>query len=601
MSGVPLWEQRFRAPATSLPRWARLAPDRAVVAANGDGVWQVYAVDLASGRRREVSEHPLGTREGVPTLDGSGVLFWEDETGDEAGRWLVQPFAGGPAGPFLPDVPAGWSEGLAQAAGVTAVAVGHDDGFIVYVSEEGGQARAIAASERWLGLGAEGAGAAAGLSADGRLLALQHAEHGDVSRPALRVLDSRSGAVAGERGDGSGAVRAAAWSPIAGDLRLAVGHEPADRLAVALWDLADGTWAELGTDLPGDVEALDWWPDGRALLLRHTLSGRSELWRAEPATGGLTRVPTPAGTVDEARVRPDGAVWLLHTDGERAPRVLVDRVGEPLPFHAPAPPGRPFREWRFPNDRGETVEGWIVEPEGPGPHPVLVYVHGGPNWLYEDRYLPDVQALVDAGFLVGLPNYRGSTGYGRAWRESLLGDPGGKDVDDVTAGLRDLLRRPDTDASRTVVAGWSWGGFITLMQLGRNPDLWTAGMAGVPVGDFVLCYRDAAPALKEWDRAIFGGSPDELPEAYRRASPITYADAVRAPVLLVIGEQDSRCPLAQALAYVDRLAARGAEHEVYRFAGGHGSYDTDEVVRQQRLILDFLARTAGTAPPDGGS
>ena len=118
-----------------------------------------------------------------------------------------------------------------------------------------------------------------------------------------------------------------------------------------------------------------------------------------------------------------------------------------------------------------------------------------------------------------MPNYRGSTGYGRAWRDALTGDVGFTDVDDVTAGLRDLLRRPDVDPSRTVVGGWSWGGYITLMQLGRNPDLWTAGVAGVPVADYELAYRDEAPSLQAMDRALFGGSPEEQPERYERGEP----------------------------------------------------------------------------------
>jgi dipeptidyl aminopeptidase/acylaminoacyl peptidase len=220
----------------------------------------------------------------------------------------------------------------------------------------------------------------------------------------------------------------------------------------------------------------------------------------------------------------------------------------------------------------------------------MVFVHGGPHWLYDDHYMPEVQAYVDAGFLVAMPNYRGSTGYGRAWRDALTGDPGFTDVDDVTAGLTDVLRRPDVDPGRVVIAGWSWGGYITLMQLGRNPELWTAGVAGIPVGDYVMAYRDEAPSLQAMDRALFGGTPEEKPALYERGNPITYANNVVAPVIFIIGENDSRCPLAQALAYVDRLDAKGSPHEVYRFTTGHGSAVADEDVRQIRAILDFLHR-----------
>jgi dipeptidyl aminopeptidase/acylaminoacyl peptidase len=227
----------------------------------------------------------------------------------------------------------------------------------------------------------------------------------------------------------------------------------------------------------------------------------------------------------------------------------------------------------------------------------MVFVHGGPHWLYEDRYMPEVQAYVDAGFLVAMPNYRGSTGYGRAWRDALTGDVGFADVDDVTAGLVDVLRRDDVDPTRTVVAGWSWGGYITLMQLGRNPDLWTAGMAGVPVGDYAMAYRDEAPSLQAMDRALFGGEPEANPEAFRKADPMTYAERVRAPVMFVVGEHDSRCPPDQALAYVDVMKRRGVDHELYLFSTGHGSHESDEEVRQHRAIDAFLReRVPGLRP-----
>jgi dipeptidyl aminopeptidase/acylaminoacyl peptidase len=105
-----------------------------------------------------------------------------------------------------------------------------------------------------------------------------------------------------------------------------------------------------------------------------------------------------------------------------------------------------------------------------------------------------------------------------------------------------------------------------------------------------MAYRDEAPALQAMDRALFGGTPEDKPELYRRSNPITYADAVAAPVLFLIGENDSRCPLDQALAYVDRIATGGKRHEVYRYTTGHGSLDTDEDVRQIRTILRFLLR-----------
>jgi dienelactone hydrolase len=590
MNDMPVWERRVRAPKMTLPLWSPAAPDRCVYETNASGIWQVHTWDVATGETRQVSDHPVGVLQGYATIDADGVLFWQEDTGDETGRWLMQAFEGGGSEPFLEGVPVGWSEGISQAPGIVAAGISTDDGaFEIYVSVEGAPATRIARSMAWTGVGIE-APDIEGLSADGTLLALQHAEHGDITHPSLRIVDPRSGSVVAERGDGTSAVLAAAWSPVAGDQRLAVGHEPEDRERIALWDLGTGEWRDLPIDLRGDVRALHWYPDATALLVVQRLDGRDALHLVDVVTGVSSPIETPPGTIQGARVRPDGAVWFTHTDGVRRVRVLDDRGQEPIAVDEPAPPGRPFVDWHYRNDHGQEVHGWIVEPEGEGPHPVMVFVHGGPHWLYEDQYMPEVQAYVDAGFLVAMPNYRGSTGYGRAWRDALTGDPGFTDVDDVTAGLRDLLVRADVDGSRAVIAGWSWGGYITLMELGRYPDLWCAGMAGVPVGDYVQAYEQEAPSLQAMDRALFGGAPDEKPDLYRRANPITYVDAVRAPVLIVIGENDSRCPLGQALAYVDRVAAAGTPHEVYRYATGHGSLDVEEEVRQLRAILAFLHR-----------
>jgi dipeptidyl aminopeptidase/acylaminoacyl peptidase len=430
----------------------------------------------------------------------------------------------------------------------------------------------------------------AALSADGALLALEHADHGDLLHPGLRVLETRTGTVVGERLDDGLALVATAWSPAPGDHRLAVAHERGDRLRPALWDLDDDSWGDLSLDLPGDVRVLDWWPDASALLLHHAFEGRHELLRHDLATSGTSRIVTPPGVIDDARVRPDGSVWFTHSDGERHRRVLDDAGNEVLaPDAEPAPPGRPFESWRFTNRHGHEVHGFLVRPEGEGPFPVLMDVHGGPTWLYEDRYMPEVQAYVDLGFLVAIVNYRGSTGYGKTWRDALTGDVGFADVDDVTDGLRALVDLGLADADRAVCSGWSWGGYITLMQMGREPELWRAGMAGVPVGDYVRAYAEEAPSLQAMDRALMGGSPEEVPERYERGNPITYVERVAAPILFVIGENDSRCPVGQALAYVERMAVLAKPHQTYLFSTGHGSHETDEEVRQQHVIMDFLA------------
>jgi len=593
MSEMPLWERRLRAPKMTLPTWSPTAPDRCVYETNVSGIWQVHTWDVATGETRQVSDHPVGVLEGYASIDGAGVVFWQEDTGDETGRWLQQAFEGGGNEPFLSGVPIAWHEGLAQAPGIVAAGLSTDDGaFSIYVSADGEPAKEIARSTAWMAIGVETSGDVAGLSADGTLLAIQHAEHGNITRPSLRIVDPRTGSLVAERGDGTSAVLAGTWSPVAGDQRLAVGHEPDDRERIAIWDLASGAWRDLDIDLPGDIRALHWFPDASALLVAHRLDGRDTLHRVDAVTGAATTIDTPPGTIDNARVRPDGEVWYRLQHGEQPGVVFQAGREEPiLVAPRPAPPGRPFVPWTFANENGDRVQGWLVEPDGPKPWPTLFLIHGGPTSVDLDRWSPEVQAYVDAGFAVAQLNYRGSIGFGAAWRDALIGNIGWPEVADIVSGHDDLLAKGIADPARSVIAGWSWGGYLTLLMHGMHPERFISGVAGVPVADYESAYQDESPLLQAYDRALFGGDPADAGDLLHERSPLTYVDRVQAPLLILAGEHDSRCPLPQILNYVERLKARQHPHELYLFGTGHSSFDVSERIRQLGVVLDFLAQT----------
>jgi len=589
------WEQRFRAPVSFLPEWSPHAPDRVVFASNQSGVWQVHAWDAATGTRRQVTDHSVGVIDGTPTLDGQRVIWFQDESGDESGHWLVQAFGGGETRALLAGIPHGWSEGLAQAPDIVAAGLSDRDGFAVYVSLDGGGAREVYRSSASVRLGSvdEGGFLQGALSADGSLLCLEHAEHGDLIHPALRVIDPRSGATVGEQLDEGKSLLAKCWSPVAGDQRLAFDHERDGEERPGLWDLATGERHDLRVELEGAVFVHDWWPDASAMLLANRFEGRDRLFRYEVGTGELHPLPTELGVILKARVRPDGRVWLTHEQGHRQRLLLDDTGAEVIALDGErAPAGRPYQSWNFVNPHGQQVNGFFVTPDDSnGSFPVIMFVHGGPTSLDLDRWQPEVQAYVDAGFAVGLVNYRGSIGYGREWRDTLIGNIGGPELEDVNAGLQDLVDRGIADPTRAVIAGWSWGGYVTLLELGKHPDLWACGMAGVPVADYEDGYEELSPLLQAYDRALLGGAePKDVPDLMRDRNPINFADDVRAPVLFVIGRNDSRCPYRQAMRYVKKLEARGHPHEVYVFETGHGSFDVDERVRQVAMIRDFLAR-----------
>jgi dienelactone hydrolase len=589
---MPVWERRLRAAISFLPEWSPHAPDRCVYASNEAGVWQLHTWEPTSGNRRQVTESVVGVVDGTPTLDGEGALWFDDQTGDESGRWIVQPFAGGETREFLEGIPYGWSEGLAQAPGIVAVGISDRDGFAVHISLEGAPATELCRSSDAIRIGGadERGFFRAGLSADGMLLCLE--EGADLIHAALRVIDPRTGATVGEQLDTGMTLVSRCWSPVPGDQRLAIEHERDGDARPALWDLASGERRDLQLELAGDVRVQDWWPDGSALLLKQLVDGRHRLLRYDLATGELRDLGTEPGMIAGARVRPDGEVWYLHEQGHRPRRVLSDSGKELLPLRRePNLAARPYESWEFTNPHGRRVHGFFITPDDSGgPFPVMMFVHGGPTALDMDRWQPELHAYVDAGFVVGLVNYRGSTGYGREWRDSLIGNIGGPELEDVNAGLSDLVERGLADPQRAVIAGYSWGGYVTLLELGKHSELWVCGIAGVPVGDYEAGYEDLSPLLQAYDRALLGAAPDDVPDLMRQRNPINFADNVRAPVFFLIGENDSRCPYRQAMSYVQKLAARGHPHEVYVFPTGHSPFDVDERVRQVGKVLDFLAR-----------
>jgi dipeptidyl aminopeptidase/acylaminoacyl peptidase len=579
----------------AFPHWSRRAPDRLVFTSDAEGSSQVYVWDRVTGERRRLSDEPVGVDSATVSGDGSDAVWFSDPTGDESGRWIAVPFEGGEPRDVLPGAPIGWPEGLAVGRELALGVIADRDGFAAYVSERGGPVREVFRDVDQISFSAtdfhvDGIDRV-GLSADERLACLEIAQDGDNIHRALLVLDPRTGTVVGRLADGPGfGLGAFAWSPVPGDPRLLVGHELVDLARPAIWNPVSGERTELRVDLPGEAIPVDWWPDASAILIDHLFRGRDHLYRYDLGTGALTEILHPPGEILGAGVRPDGEVWLQVTSGERASRIVNDRGEEVLPTPPGVREGRPYREWLFRNPAGETIHGWLVTPDGPGPFPTYLKVHGGPNWLYLDTWWPDVQMLVDEGYAVAMVNYRGSIGYGRAFRDHIIENIGFPEVEDLVAGLDDLIARGIADPDRAVVGGWSWGGYLTLLAVGTHPERFVAGVAGVPVGDYMGSYDDSAPGLQAYDRSLLGGVVHDLPEFVAERSPITYVDRVKAPVLVLVGEHDSRCVPAQVHAYVDALRDAGGDVEVYSYDTGHSSFVLDEEVREWRTVLEFLRR-----------
>ncbi|MDQ1009402.1 dipeptidyl aminopeptidase/acylaminoacyl peptidase [Streptomyces sp. V4I23] len=599
MPGMPDWEKRFRAPRVSLPDWAEDAPDRSLFVSNATGTYELYAWDRATGTQRQVTDRPNGTTDGVLTPDGEAVWWFSDTDGDEFGVWMRQPFGGGEDVPAAPGLEPSYPAGLAIGRDGTAV-IGRstdEDGSTVHVVQPGTEPVEIYRHRESAGVG--------DLSHDGTLLAIEHTEHGDAMHSALRVLKLDGEVVAElddtENGTAELGLEVLGFAPVDGDTRLLVGHQRRGRWEPMIWDVMTGEQTGLAIDLPGDVNA-EWYPDGSALLVAHDFEARGELWRYDLAAHELTRIETPAGSVSGATARPDRTVEYLWSSAARAPQVRSTKGGVVLdPPGMKAPSSVPVED-AWVEGPGGRIHALVQKPAGAsGPLPTVFEIHGGPTWHDSDSFAAGPAAWIDHGYAVVRVNYRGSTGYGREWTDALKHRVGLIELEDIAAVREWAVSSGLADPDKLVLAGGSWGGYLTLLGLGTQPDAWAVGLAAVPVADYVTAYHDEMEALKAMDRTLLGGTPEEVPERFEVSSPLTYVDAVRAPVYISAGVNDPRCPIRQVENYVDRLAARGAVHEVYRYDAGHGSLVVEERIKQVRLEIAFADRhlNGGEAQADG--
>jgi acetyl esterase/lipase len=581
------WRKRFRAARTTLPVWADDAPDRLLYGSNESGTWELYTWDRATDEKRQLTRRREGTLTGAIDPSGENVWWSDDTDGDEFGRWLVQPFDGAEGRDIR--LERAYDSGLNLGRTLSVVGRTTDQGTFFHVVRQGSDPEQIYhhLEQAWLG----------GLSADENLLVFHHSEHGDSRHPSLRAIDL-AGNTVGELTDGPGlGLESHGFSRVQGDERVLVMHERADLKRPLIWWPTTGQTRELSLDLPGDVDA-SWYPDGRAILIRHEHAGRSQLFRLELDPERLVEIPTAPGTIAAAEARPDGEIWYQWSDAATSPEIRFvtadGRDGGVLlrPEGVEAPAGVRLSDLWV----GD-VHAFVAEPATERPHPTVFFIHGGPEAHDRDTFSPPLQSWVDHGLAVVQVNYRGSTGYGRAWRDALTGNPGLTELEDIAAVWRRVVDEEIADPERIVLHGGSWGGYLTLLGLGLQPKLWALGVAAVPVADYVAAYEDEMEPLKAYDRALFGSSPEEDPQRYIDRSPLTFIEEVSARVMILAGANDPRCPIRQIDNYIARLEELRRPHEVFRFDAGHGSLRTDERIRQQEAMIDFVARHMGTTPP----
>lgn len=520
---TPRWQQRIA--AARLHPFSLLAPpiswsadgQRGTVLATTTGRAEVYVFDASTipATLTQLSERPTGTTGGAISRDGKTGYFFDDVSGNESGRWVaVSVDDTSHRATVLPDLDPATPAGLVST-GDGRILVGRlvDAGFELGIVEPDGQGRVgYTCDDYCYVIDANQGGTRV-------LLAVLH--DGDDEHPGARVVDLATGSVVAEHVVVGKKFEPAGFHPL-DDTLVLVTEEGTGWDRPTMWNTTSGDYRAVPLSVNGDVSA-SWYPDGKSLLVTVLHLARHRVYRLELATGTMTPLELPIGAVNRAKAGADGSVHVLGSRSDVSPTLLrvtpdgaTPLVTLPGPRPAPAVPARDV----FAEGPGGRVHGLLYLPPGvPEPLPAVFVLHGGPTWQDFDAWSDTVATYVDQGYAVVRVNYRGSTGYGAAWRESLRRRCGFIELEDVAA-IRAMLEETGViDPHRVGVTGGSWGGYLTLMALGTQPDRWRCGVALVPLADWFLATEDSPPWVVEADRVIMDGSISDIPEAYREASP----------------------------------------------------------------------------------
>jgi dienelactone hydrolase len=590
------WKQRFRAPVISWVQYAAANPDRGLVCTNKDGIYQLYAWDIATHTLTIRTDAHAGVVQGLLSADGEWIYYLHDEGGNEIGHFVRIPFIGGPAQDISPDLPPYASFFITQCESgrVTGFTAASANGFEMFVVEGHQPPRRIAQYQQ-LSFGPL-------LSYDGEVALTATSDRTGSLDRALIAVDVVTGQSLAELWDGEDTSHdALAFSPVPGDMRVLASSSKSGFQRPLIWNPRTGERFDLPIDhIPGEVTPVAWSPDALQVLLLQLHQSEFQLYRYHINAQTVVRLNHPAGVINarEDCWRPNHELVVTWQDSVHPARLIAldAETGEQKAVvlaAGEAPAGRKLRSFTYAGANGAMIQGWIATPEGEGPFPTILETHGGPTWVMSDYFAPNAQTWLDHGFAYCTINYHGSTTFGKAFEKSIWHRLGELEVEDMAGAYDWLVEQQIAMPDSVLITGWSYGGYLTLMGLGKRPDLWAGGMAGIAIADWELMYEDQAETLRAYQRGLFGGTPQEKPEQHRASSPITYAEQVKAPVLVVQGSNDTRCPPRQMRVYESRLNELGKSIQVEWFDAGHGSRAQEQSIEHQELLLRFAYRVLG--------
>lgn len=346
-------------------------------------------------------------------------------------------------------------------------------------------------------------------------------------------------------------------------------------------------------------------PDGECVYYAVSKSGRKYIYERNLSTGEKRILPFPDGSVEPFQLSADGRLVVALHSSMKSPRMaykyelesptaerltrqehqdMLDQLPYPTLISIESFDGRQINSWYLAAARktGETG-------------PALVIPHGGPSQHSCDEWFEGLyyQAFAMAGFSVIVPNYRGSTGHGNEFFRLNVGDVGGGDLKDVVAAATWLSQQSGVDPARVGILGASYGGYLTLMAMAQYAEHFKAGVSIVPAVDWDYQYGVSDQKYQNYIRYLFDGAPDEKKELYTERSIPAHAEKIRAPLLVIAGANDYRCPVKPIQDLEKTLEKNNVTRQfVIKGAEGHMSMfnDVEEQIKDLFTMLAFLQK-----------
>jgi len=371
------------------------------------------------------------------------------------------------------------------------------------------------------------------------------------------------------------------------------------------------------SDTQWEAGSGDFSPDGKLATWVLNADGITTTYLYDIASGKSDAISMPAGLTTPAGTpisfSPDSRSLLLsHQSSQRPSDFWVYDLGARTPRQltysavaglnpADLPPAQLVHYTSF---DGKMISAFLWLPfnlKRDGTNPAVVLPHGGPTGQTVDYFNSTAAALASRGYLCIAPNVRGSTGYGMDFQKANYQDLGGGDLQDEVYARKFLIDTGYVDAKKIGITGGSYGGFMTLMAVGKTPDLWDAAVELFGIINWYTMLEHEDPFLQQYERTLMG-DPEKDREVYEAASPIKYIRNEKAPLLVLQGTNDIRVPKEEAEQVVDILKKEGRTVDAHYYeAEGHGFSKRENQIDSLRRTVDWFDKYLKGVPAQTGA